>query len=521
MPLQYNYWHTNMNDHPDPSFVDKLLHGISHGVDIGCRGVMSGCISPNWPSASVFEDDVTEFVMTNYNLGRVVGPWLAPPTENFICSPLGAFEKKGKVRTITDLSWPPGGSVNDHIDRDEYSVQYTTVDEAAEMCLQYEECFLAKSDIQKAYTHVVVQPKDWEKLGFKWGDYYYAWAILPFGLRSACALYDMYAEGLEYMAIKNGCLATCVHFLDDNLFLAPSRESCQNSLDIFKKTARDAGFAIQESKCQGPDRVLEFLGITIDTINKTLCISPERMKEILDELRTWLPLKSCTKRQLLSLIGKLSFISRVVRCGRTFLRRLIDLSTKVKHLHYRIKLNVQARLDIIWWLNSLATHNGVAMFPGVWNSANVLEIWTDASDAAAAGVFGESWFVIPFVGTHRWMVSMPIHWRELYAVVKCLKTYGTKIANTRIVLHVDNQVACYAINNGTTRCPQLMELVRCLYFTLVEFGLECRAEYIRSQDNIQADALSRLDYSGFRQAHPRADRVMTCPKDILYYGNLI
>ena len=49
-------------------------------------------------------------------------------------------------------------------------------------------------------------------------------------------------------------------------------------------------------------------------------------------LATWRGRKACKKRDLLSLIGVLSHASKAVRAGQTFIQRLIDLSTVVKHL---------------------------------------------------------------------------------------------------------------------------------------------------------------------------------------------
>lgn len=51
----------------------------------------------------------------------------------------------------------------------------------------------------------------------------------------------------------------------------------------------------------------------------------------------WKGRKAGRKQELLSLIGSLSHTSTVVRAGRTFLRRLIDLSTKADHLDHFIR----------------------------------------------------------------------------------------------------------------------------------------------------------------------------------------
>ena len=70
-------------------------------------------------------------------------------------------------------------------------------------------------------------------------------------------------------------------------------------------------------------------------------------------------MKKTTKRDLLSLIGFLSFACRVVKPGRMFLRRLIDLSTSVSSNNFFISINAEARLDLQWWQEFLPEWNGV------------------------------------------------------------------------------------------------------------------------------------------------------------------
>ena len=84
-------------------------------------------------------------------------------------------------------------------------------------------------------------------------------------------------------------------------------------------------------------------------------ITPERKDSLLHNLY---PRHKCTKQQLLSLIGKLSFSCKVLPTGRIFLHRLIDLSTTVKQMHHHIHLTVEARLDLQWWLTFLPQWSG-------------------------------------------------------------------------------------------------------------------------------------------------------------------
>ena len=77
----------------------------------------------------------------------------------------------------------------------------------------------------------------------------------------------------------------------------------------------------------------------IDAMTMTTSIIKECKSSILDELQSFRTLKTCkhTKCQVLSLIGKLSFVSKVVSAGRIFLRCPIDL----QHLHYRLPITLE------------------------------------------------------------------------------------------------------------------------------------------------------------------------------------
>jgi hypothetical protein len=78
-------------------------------------------------------------------------------------------------------------------------------------------------------------------------------------------------------------------------------------------------------------------------------------------LGRWRRYKGCSKRDLLSLVGVLSHACKFVKAGRSFLRRLIDLSTVVSGMDSHIRLTQAARSDLEWWYLFSEDWNGVAM----------------------------------------------------------------------------------------------------------------------------------------------------------------
>ena len=132
--MSHEFWSNALASHPDKEFVKLILDRVNFGVNIGFNGSSHQVISRNWKSVQSFRPHVLEFINTNLSKNRIEGPLVTLPP-NYRCSPLGAFEKprSDKVRTIHDLSWPPGRSVNDGINTEDYSLKYTSIDSIVSM----------------------------------------------------------------------------------------------------------------------------------------------------------------------------------------------------------------------------------------------------------------------------------------------------------------------------------------------------------------------------------------------------
>ena len=123
--------------------------------------------------------------------GRTAGPFRSPPFENFQVSPIGLVPKKhsDKFRAIFHLSFPKSGnsSINHFIDKDDFSLQYITIDKAISAIQRFgSDCSMAKTDIESAFRLFPVHPRDWELLGMSWNGFYYFDKVLliaqaPFG----------------------------------------------------------------------------------------------------------------------------------------------------------------------------------------------------------------------------------------------------------------------------------------------------------------------------------------------------
>ena len=180
---------------------------------------------------------------------------------------------------------------------------------------------------------------------------------------------------------------------------------------------------IKTSKIEGPSTSLTFLGIFLNTVTMEASITAERKQSLLQELHHLYSRRKCTKRQLLSLIGKLSFSCKVLLAGRIFLHRLIHLSTTVRQLHHHIMLTMEARLDLQWWLTFLPQWSGTSLIlDSHWTLNATMQLFTDASGLEGWGAYWSGRLL-----QDHWSPvqrKMSIAWKELYAFVVAVHTWG-------------------------------------------------------------------------------------------------
>ena len=151
-------------------------------------------------------------------------------------------------------------------------------------------------------------------------------------------------------------------YLDDFITCgAADSDECQHHLQILLDICKHLEIPIAEEKVEGPAACLVFLGLIIDRIKGELRLPLNKLIQLRDRIKEWLQKKRCTKHEFLSLAGQLQHAATVVRPGRSFLRRLFDLSTMVQKLHHHLSLNKGARPNLAWWREFLTVWNGVSL----------------------------------------------------------------------------------------------------------------------------------------------------------------
>ena len=332
-PLLASVWQAALRYYPDPRLHNFLVQGLREGFCIGYTAprVQLRPAKRNIPSSYAHPDVVDKYLAHECKLGRVLGPWHTPPPCPLQISRFGVIPKKsqpGKWRLIVDLSFPEGASVNDGIPPSYCSLRYPSIDMGIEQILTIGPgAQLSKLDIKDAYRIIPVHPDDWPMLDMQWKGQFFIDTRLPFGLRSAPKLFTALADASQWLIQTRG-VKCCLHYLDDYFFVEPPHVPA-HALAIATNTLAEMGIPLAPDKVEEPPTCLTFLGIELDTIAMTASLPKDKLQRLQAMLAAWHDHKVCTKRELLSLAGVLQHATMVVLFGRAFLRRMIELVTKL------------------------------------------------------------------------------------------------------------------------------------------------------------------------------------------------
>ena len=260
---------------------------------------------------------------------------------------------------------------------------------------------------------------------------------LPFGLCSAPKIFTALADAAEWMVRQQG-VEFIIHYLDDFLVMAADEHQGSHALRLLLETFEHLGLPIAWDKLEGPSPCLTFLGFELDSTRGEIRLPWQKLGDIRSKVHRWLDRKACTKRELESLVGRLSHASRVVKPGKTFMRHLFEALTGTRQAHHHVRLSSSIRSDIRWWHTFMAEWNGVSMIPHLWTPS--LEFWTDASGSFGCGAVCPAlsrWIQLQWIrGMEEMRVAEgdSITWMELLPIVLAGMVWGQAWRGQRIIL---------------------------------------------------------------------------------------
>ena len=196
--------------------------------------------------------------------------------------------------------------------------------------------------------------------------------------------------------------------------------------------------------------------------------------------------------------GTLEDAVKIIKPGRTFLRRIYNTIATLDKQHHHTRINEQLHSDIGWWHTFLSTWNGVSMLSTFGQTPDTA-MASDASGSWDCGSTWEGqWFQLAwskFQGYDKESIAT----KELLPIVIAAAIWGPYWHGRVVKCKCDNQAVVAVLATRTARDQNLMHLLRCLFFFEASFQFTLIATYIAGSTNHLADDLSRDKLPSFLQ----------------------
>ena len=352
-------WRYYLDSEPDKHTADYLWKGVTRGFAIvdddanidsyECSNYES-CLSGD---SHIFIDDliIKELLDEKYVRADV---------KPCCVHALGAVKKSyGTYRPITDCRRPLHKSINNYMTTTFESFNYATTDQVSELLTQG--CYMATVDIASAYRSDPIRPDQWTFQGISWlleGVRTYLYDVrLCFGLRCAPFVFTQISNFIVRVMSRLG-FKNVISYIDDFIVVEPTRDRCVAGQATLFELLGSLGFEVAWKKCAAPSTQVRYLGIIFDSVDMTLSLPDDKMQKLFTELSFFDMRTRATKRQIQRLCGILAHCAKVVRGGRIFSSRVIDLLKALPEGNPRIRLTDEFHLDLQWWIEFASVFNG-------------------------------------------------------------------------------------------------------------------------------------------------------------------
>lgn len=488
-------WERELKQIRDPH-TDYVINGIKNGFDIVDKNIAPVTVeSRNHPSArpgSPLYDKVHAQVYQEIECGNYIVTNVKPT----IVSPLAALEKNdGSVRLIHDCSFPPGKALNDYASIEEKQ-SFDTVEQAAAAIKPGS--WFAKTDLKSAYRSVNISKSSQELTGLQFcvngQDTYLYDSKLPFGARKSVGVFHILSQCVKRMMLNRGF--TTFVYIDDILLICDSKQECQLALNTLISLLRELGFLIAWKKLQTACQCIIFLGIELNSVDMCLRLPQAKLLTLREELYNFTQLRRASKRQLMSLGGKLNWAASVIYGGRGFLRNIFNAISSLRHKSDRIRLTGKICKDIFWWYHCMCIFNGKST---LLDKQPIVGFQTDACPLGAGMVNCNDFMYCNWELDWPDVKQLSITYKETLAVILGSMRWGRTWTGKRVIVQTDNQGAVRIVNKGTSRNSKVQDALHLLFWLSAIYNFKLTAVYIPGRVNVISDAVSRLHETSNRR----------------------
>jgi hypothetical protein len=346
----------------------------------------------------------------------------------------------GKFRLITDISSPEGSSINEEAPPPPKFRMARILEAFRRLRLGY---WMAKADVAHAFRNVRLEFSYSGHLAFEVDGFYYFDLRLPFGFTWSPFIWNSLSDFIQRYCALWG--VNLIVYCDDFLIIARSKRACSKDLKFLLWVLETLNIPVKLSKLIFPTQRIDFLGLILDSLTMTVSASEARVDAILSRLRSMVLARAVPTKEMLKVLGKLTFISQAVFGARTFMRRLYDA---VSGAGPSTPISAAVKADLFWWIRFLPKWNGSQIVvPGLDRPA--FAFTSDSSSFAAAAANEDQAIVWLWPGTH--LADAHINLKELWAVFQGLRRWSRKFSGANVTVGCDNEVVVAWVNSRTAR----------------------------------------------------------------------
>jgi hypothetical protein len=522
-PLRPDRWDFYLREFPDRLVADQILRGVREGFCLGYTGPRETLI-PIIKHSS--EEAAT--LRTHYNaeidVHRAAGPFSQEQLEQIFPFVRVSFsflipKSDGSSRRIDNLSYPVGMSVNDHISKEAFPVQYSMPrDVHREMATCRTGTRMSSRDIKDAYRQVPVHPADWGLLVLRVQDDFYLTGRLSMGARPACGIFDR-ASRITCWIIRHELPSLeCVRsILDDFLLLHGSygldllnpRDSSLIDAAVVADLLRvdhimhDLGWPIKHSKSISNVTQLTWLGIGWNSVEHSCFLPEDKAQRYLTIVEDILqnPQQRIRLTEWRSIMGKLVWVTSILPqarsrlfylfsclfAGERGLRRRRVLDSRVTDASVFVHMSEEGIHDLEWWRT-------VFLLPPIQRclvrdtSPRICVTTDGAPSKRIGGYYGHLCFSINLSTAGHACHSTVV---ELLALVIAVILWGSLWEGETVRWRTDCSAHVTGLFKLRTSAPALLPLHQFLDLSAVKHNFLFSPEHIRGEHNGFADYLSR------------------------------
>ena len=539
-------WRKHLIGYESPELIQFLEFGFPLGLQ------SSPILRPataNHGSSYQYYPWLDKFFASGLLKGGVTGPCGSSPFPNPMISPLmTAHKKPADRRAVYDATFGTN-SLNNSTPGDVYIgtkciYSYPKIEDYRRIIIKCGRgSFMWKRDLSRYFLQLPLCPVEYSLTGAIWRCCFFFFVGLMFGLRHSGLNGQRVTDavswihrnlGLEYVAPQNSESAACqnekpgchsspeitthaaliteldpdrqkqynsINYSDD---LAGCESSLHRAIAAFKALGdllEELGLKESVEKACAPSTSMVYLGIQFDSIKMTMSVPADKLQEVRGDLDIWSRKTTATRRDLQSILGKLFWISKVVRHSRPFMGRLLQQLRDMKDLpdSKRLLLSADCKKDILWWKTYLRDFNGVT---AMVNDDDILQSLDElmsspfnvcAGDATLWG--GGAWFENQYWSQEfpdfLKITEIPVHIKEFWTLIVSCWVWGDQWTGQQVYLFCDNDSVIDTIVHQKPSNPDMLSLLREYLYVVCKKKFLPIPRKIDTKSNFLADHISR------------------------------